>query len=160
MTLTTTEKAERIDSVPENWHKKSESEVDFFDLIVDAYESGKRDGFQEYVNIVKEKFQSNITSAAENAEFVFSKLKKEYQVKSIELYLKADSPTKFEALYIVPKKDFASDDFLRVYNLCRTLKAEINDSTFHLSFTFMPNSRHLNRHLIVCDGFSLKYEFK
>ena len=162
MTATLTESNSNYiaNTLPENWERKKQTEYDEFDLMVDAYETGKKDGREEFANIIREKLQNNINKAAECSEYLLKTLQKSYKIKPSDLYLKYTSPTKLEALFVVPKKSFISDDFSEVYKFCREYKSSINDDTFHLSFIFMPSSRHINRELIVCDGFSLKYDKK
>lgn len=143
--------------IPENWKKE-----EFFftgDHLIDAYLKGKQDGKDEMRKILTNQFKDNLEIATSISEKLYSDAKrKNINLKSI--HLKADSITKFSALFVAKKDDFISDKFRDVFISARKRKNEVESDSFYISFSFMPESKDLNEKSINADGFFLKYDKK
>lgn len=148
-------KKEVATPLPENW-KKQDSAFTGDDLI-DAYLKGKEDGKNDVYNILFTQLKNNITKATTISEKVYQhSLGENIPFKTI--HIKADSITRFEALFICMEKDFIADQFRNIYTYARKLKNECESENFYISFSFTPNSPHLNEKCLASDGFFLKYD--
>ena len=142
--------------LPENWQEKGEYSYSVDDLI-DAYNSGKQHALNEHNSILKEKFEENIQKAMLHSQDLIN----EMQQKGIiceKAFLRPVGLTKFDSLFIVPSENFLSDEFVEIYALARQKRSNVNEATFHISFSFMPLTSNINEEIIVCDGFNFKYE--
>lgn len=143
--------------VPHNW--KKEESVYTGDHLIDAYLKGKQDGKDEMIKILTNQFKSNIDLATSISEKLYVDAnKKKINFKSI--HLKADGITKFSALFVTKKEDFVSDKFRNIFISARKLKNEVENDSFYISFSFIPDSKDLSEKCLNADGFFLKYDKK
>ena len=143
--------------LPQNW--KKEESVYTGDHLIDAYLKGKQDGKDEIIEILTKQLKHNIDIATSVSEKLYSDAaKKKIRFKSI--HLKADSITKFSALFVTKKEDFISDKFRDIFIIARKLKNEVENDSFYISFSFIPDSKDLNEKSLNADGFFLKYDKK
>jgi hypothetical protein len=143
--------------MPHNWEKQES--VYTGDNLIDAYLIGKEDGKNQMITILTNQFKKNIDIATSTAEKLYSEaLKKKINFKSI--HLRADSITKFSALFITEKSDFVSNKFRNIFISARKLKDEVESESFYITFSFMPNTKDLSEKCLSSDGFFLKYDKK
>lgn len=90
----------------------------------------------------------------------FYKLLWERDIKCKYVLLRAISIIEFESVFVVPKSDYISPAFIDIYRLSIEEKKKARTETFHFSFVFMPDSKHINREKLVSDGFILRYTKK
>ncbi|MGR3179304.1 MAG: hypothetical protein ACUZ8E_14735 [Candidatus Anammoxibacter sp.] len=133
------------------------------DKVINAYLKGVEDQKKEHKEtqstdekIIIEKLVVNLNTAKQLCEKL-SKLLLEKRIKFSTVFLKVKTITEFEAILIVPEKDFISDSFKSIYDLFVKNKQTTDNDTFDFSFNFMPHSKHINREKLSSDGYTLRY---
>lgn len=143
--------------LPINW--KKEASVYTSDNVIEAYLKGKQDGKDEMTKILTRQFNDNLKIATDTSERLFQEAaKKKIGFKSI--HLKADGITKFSAIFVTKMEDFVNDKFRDIFVTARNIKNDVESDSFYITFTFMPDSEHVNEKCIASDGYFLKYEKK
>lgn len=158
MATTTTKKTSKVSSkwdlIPSEFQKKHKAYSS--DDLINAYLQGRNDQKDEEKRILIKELINNFEKAKKIGEefydFLWSK-----KIKCKYVLLRARNIAEFETIFIVPKNDYLSYDFLDIYQYSINKKAEINTDTFHFSFSFMPFSSHINTDKLSTDGFVLKY---
>ena len=143
-------------SLPLHWEKVEHSYTS--DNVIDAYFKGREDERDIQKKIISIKFRSNMDIAATLAEELYKKAAS-HGIELKNIHLKADSTTKFEALFIADENDYVSDKFREIFIIARDLKNKAESDSFYISFSFVPNSAHLNEECIIADGFIFKYKY-
>lgn len=134
--------------------KKSGSITHLFssDKVIDAYMKGKK--FQkdaeekEMMKFIKGNFSKAVKLSEELYQFISTH---KFIIKDTMLRMK--DPFVFDAVYIISKDSYCSDNFRNVYKKSIELKTVNNNESFHLSFTFMPYSKKINDEQLRSDGF-------
>lgn len=136
-----------------NWETR---DVITQDDVISAYLKGKADGKSEQQKVNLRLFKENLEKAQQVSEELFKQVAG-IGFKILGLHLKADSILSFDALLIVDKNDYVSEEFLKSFSIARTLKNEADDETFNIYFTFTPRSSSLNENCFIHDGFFAEY---
>ncbi|MBU0488410.1 MAG: hypothetical protein KKD31_10730 [Bacteroidetes bacterium] len=124
--------------------------------LIDAYLAGKREQRDSEKKILIERFVSNLNKAKTRGIDFFRFLVAEKQNPKIA-YLKIEDISKFQIVFIIPQDVFVSEGFPVVYSKAREIKQEVNDDTFHISFSFMPFTESINEERLISDGFILRH---
>jgi hypothetical protein len=155
----------------QDWHLKPPVEIKekrFFsaDEVINAYFLGVDKGYSkakiEYNNnnerfkILFKTFEDNLSIAKKTCEQFFCEICK-YGFKSLGVWLRSYSLTSFDAIFVIDKNDFVNDEFLSIYTLSQEVRKKVNNNSFNISLTFMPNSNHLNEDKLLADGYVLNY---
>lgn len=90
----------------------------------------------------------------------FHKLLWEKGIKCRYVLLRAITIIEFESIFVVPESDYISPAFIDIYRLSIEEKKQVRTETFHFSFVFMPDTKHINQEKLVSDGFILRYAKK
>lgn len=138
----------------EKWQK--ETDVFTGDDVLNAYIQGKEDQKDEMKRIYESKFNSNILRSQEISEKLCVAIS-DKGLKIHSIHLKADSVTKFSALFFVDENDFIKDEFKDAFIIARAFKKETEDSTFSIDFNFAHHSISVDEKCLANDGFFLKY---
>lgn len=138
----------------DKWQK--EVEVFTGDDVLNAYIQGKQDQKDEMKRIYESKFHSNILKSQEISEKLCGAIT-DKGLKVHSIHLKADSVTKFSALFLVDESDFVKDEIRDAFIIARAFKKETEDSTFSIDFNFAHHSKSINEKCLANDGFFLKY---
>jgi hypothetical protein len=155
----------------QDWHLKPPVEIKekrFYsaDEVINAYFLGVDKGYSkakiEYNNnnerfkILFKTFEDNLNIAKQTCEKFLGEICKN-GFKSLGVWLRSYSLTSFDAIFVIDKKDFVNEEFLAIYTLSQEIREKVNNNSFNISLTFMPNSNHLNEDKLLADGYVLNY---
>lgn len=143
--------------LPPNWHA---SDAYTGDDMIDAYFLGKKAGIEagwgDKIKILANQFKKNIESAMSVSEQVLNEAK-EVKIHLKDILLRADSVSKFTAIFIADEKDFASELFLQAHQIAKKYDRDKANNEIYLSFLFMPDSKNTSNDCLEADGYFLRY---
>ena len=156
--LKTTNDQKKINTI---WKKEPykigrDKKVFSSDEMIDAYFKGKSDALKETEQMLQNNFIENLASAKKLCENIYIHLK-ENNINCKKVLLRPFSITTFDSLFIVPKKDYISSDFIAFYKYAQTIKNEHNKELFYFDVAFMPYSNKIDNVRISSDGYTLSY---
>lgn len=140
------------------WETPAPKKVYSDNDVINAYIKGRADGMIQQQIILLEKFKNNLEKAKTIAGKFYNELNEKFNC--LYLKLKATDITEFEALVVIDEADFIKDNFKNAYQEARKLKKEVNETTFNLSFSFMPFSKNIDDNALLIDGYFLQYANK
>jgi hypothetical protein len=139
----------------EKW--KREENVYTGNDLIDAYLQRKKAGQDEVFTILSKTFDENLERAMSLSERLYYDAESK-NIRFKNIHLRAESLTKFAALFVAEKEDFVSDSFRNIFISARKIKNDENADDFYISFSFMPDVKSLNEDCLNADGFFMKYE--
>ena len=135
-------------NLPKNWEKPPTP-----DEILDAYEAGKTEQARVNLRVLNE----NLESACSSAEQLYRELVQIIGLECLGLHMRIVGLSRFQALFLVDLKGFISDKRNLAYASATSASKATVSSTFHIEFSFMPVSDHVNLEAIYSDGYFLTY---
>lgn len=127
---------------------------DLVNLIAEAFREGEKKGSKDFYRKLESKFKKDLTVAKNIFENYFIALSK-IGIKCKSIHLRVKSPECFEAIFIIPQKDYFSDAYPKAVLLSSKFKDPSN--TINLNYRFMPYSTRINYDVLESDGFLMSY---
>lgn len=122
-------------------------------------ELGKEQGRQEVIDAALERLDHALYAAFDEAEIVFLEARRDFGLNPSRIYLRREGgPFSFEALYLIPEGEFASDPMLDLLLHAQKREGETGpDCTLH--FLFMPHVEGETKHeVIMAGGYAYYYD--
>ena len=149
---TTTPYIDKIQDVPASQKGRWYSDDDISNLLVDHY---KR--FDESVKKErKEKFKINLQKAKTACEDLYRFLYAE-KIKCKSIHLRYTSLAHFDAIGVLPEKDYLSKSFDLAFGLSLAVRNHFKSKDIDISFKFMPETNKVNTDALVGDGYTFTY---
>lgn len=131
------------------------------DLIVDAYKTGRVDGYKDAATseakMLAKSFSENLSNAMSISVQLLETVKQKLKINAADLFLKIDSVSNFKTAIIVPYEFYVSDKRRELTELILDKELETETDTFDLTFTVIPNKESLDKDKLQSDGFIFEY---
>jgi hypothetical protein len=145
----------------EKWKNESVSSNESFTAneVIDAYESGTKDGEKRIIERIAKLAHEQTVRAMHVCEQIWLHLVS-IGIEPISIHLKRDGMSAFAGLFVVREEKFLSDDFEDVYTFIFSVIDKVNTHEFHLGIHFLPVSGPYNKDMLLADGFVYSYNGK
>ncbi len=120
------------------------------DYVIDAYEKGHRNGFNEATGILLNTFRRNINDASRLIGTILG-LMHQYGISYETLYIRADLMT-IEIIIAMQEQEYLNDQLRSVYELIAEHEASVEEF-MTLSISLLPLNASFDENIITSDGF-------
>jgi hypothetical protein len=127
---------------------------DMSNLLTEAFRQGEIKGTKDVYKKFESKYRKDLIVAKNLFENYFIALSKD-NIKCHSIHLRVKSYECFEAIFVIPQKDYFSESFAKAVAL--TSKFTDPSETIHLNYRFMPYSKRINYEVLESDGFLMSY---
>jgi hypothetical protein len=130
---------------------------DLCNVIVQAYHDGVAAGEKKAKRGNVDQYMKEYEVAKKMIEAYFTALWSA-SVKCREIRMKVGSPFCFDAIAIIPAKDYLGEGFGTALKISKSFVHPNSKYTLH--YSFMPYSKKINNDELIADGFYTSYKFK
>ncbi len=155
MTAATSHNVQQNSFIPSKWEKTGDSYSS--DDLINAYLKGKDDQRGAEERILMKALSDNVNKSTTVIENFAKQIKESFGVTVKGINLKIQRISYLEFLFVVDSSSYLSDDFKKVYDLSKEIKAEHNSDTLCITLTFMPDKKSIDMDAIHSDGYILEY---
>ena len=149
-THTHTAKGQEVKDAPSKWITTD----DLANIICEAFRDGEQKGKKKAIEEFMVQFKKQYDAALEIYKALFDRLQAE-KIKCRSIHVRLGGVNAFEAIFVIPTKDYYNDNFAKVVNLSRGYKHP--NPAITLNYRFMPFSKRINYSVLSSDGFSTTY---
>lgn len=127
------------------------------DDLIDAYFAGRKDKSDEDSQLRIEKLESNLKKAQDLSIKLYEEIKSSgFNCSTVKLKIK--DIYNFSSIFLIDEDDYCDDKFLKIYEKSIALKKDVNEGrTFDFTTIFTPESKNLEKEIMVADGYILSY---
>jgi hypothetical protein len=145
----------------EKWKNESDSSVQYYTAndIIDAYESGAKDGEKRILAQLTKIVRDQTILAMHSCEEIWTELIGR-GIEPISVHLKKEAVSAYVALFVIGEAQYLDEKFDDTYASVLAMVDKINSKDFHLGIHFLPISEEFNKELILADGFVYSYNNK
>lgn len=138
-------------------NKQWYSENELNNIRIEAFQAGVKHSNEQF----KKKLDLSQEKAKNLLVEIYLRLFKGLRVKPKMIKLRAIYFNSFEAIFIIPAKDYVSTDrYSHISKLTEEILRLHNSKDFNLSIMFMPASKKINEEAMYADGFNLTFGAK
>lgn len=127
---------------------------DLANVIIQAFKDGELKGKKKFMDDLVEKYKKEMTLAQDVYKEFFDVIRAA-KIECRSIHLRVGSPFCFEAVFVIPAKDYFGDGFAKALELSKTFKHP--SATITLNYRFMPWSKSINYAVLEADGFATTY---
>lgn len=142
--------------------KKQKLPDEIVNLVLDAYEKGKKEGFKEALGFEKkaiiDAFEKNLQQAMSISVQLHKTLTSGFNIDLKGLYLKIENKTVFKVALVLPISAYY-DKIIKRKITEQLIDIELNKKTdtFQILFTTLAHSETLNLKKLFLDGYIFHY---
>ena len=130
-------------------------------IIMKAYKMGLEDGYKQSMDVVEKALAESVWDKLEHAMNLSTKVlkiaKDKLGMDVVDLYLKAENPQNFCAVYIFPEKVYYSEKKKEFHLEVISVEKESNKVDFSILFSTMPAKKTLDTNKLIADGYQFRY---
>lgn len=151
MSTTTATGSSTTSALSYNPNNKWYSENDMTNYAIEAFKKGvEHEKEQE-----KRKFEVGLKKAKQVCELLYHTLTISHGVKCKQIKLRGISDKRFEAIFIIPPKDYLNKQkFKQIHESAVKIYLDNQTESFDIKFGFMADSRKIDEDVFVLDGFA------
>jgi len=139
--------------ISSNWVKSSPSKKYFTsDQVIDAYQTGKKEGLDLTDKLIKDKLSTNIELSGKYTFEIIDKMK-EQGLNPTNAYLRINSWSDFDILILLPEEELLNDSIYSFYSFLAEFQEAKSNELFEFVVSFLAKKDGLNEGKLYSDGF-------